>query len=136
MVKVKKLFSLLAIVLLMLNNAVFAQYTDASYYEGRPIDKSREGIDYYREGDVIVYPGSMGSSENDMMGRFRRGDIDEGYTKEHMIYGMVFEHIGDDIDPREIKQYCSEPEKIADIIISKLKEKIGGIQNVCARFWE
>ena len=191
MVKVKKLFSLLAIVLLMLNNAVFAQYTDASYYEGRPIDKSREGIDYYREGDVIVYPGGMGSSENDMMERFRKGDIDEGkmreiakekfgeefdeiefekgmlemkerakrkeafsyehsgfgesyymspsyegYSKEHMIYGMVFEHIGDDIDPREIKQYCSEPDKVADIVIKKFKEKVGDLQSMCKRIDE
>lgn len=60
----------------------------------------------------------------------------EGYSKEHMVFGMIFEHIGDDMDPREIKQYCREPEKIADIVIGKLKEKLGDLQKMCARFEE
>ena len=60
----------------------------------------------------------------------------EGYSKEHMVFGMIFEHIGDDIDPREIKQYCNEPNKIADIVISRLKEKVGDLQTICAQFEE
>jgi len=68
--------------------------------------------------------------------RYDPGPSYEGYDKEHMIFGMVFEQIGDDIDPRDIKQHCNEPEKIADIVISKLREKIGDFQNLCAKFDE
>ncbi len=60
----------------------------------------------------------------------------EGYSKEHMIFGMVFEDIGEDMDPRDIKQYCNEPEKIADIIINKFREKVGDAQKVCSRIDE
>ena len=60
----------------------------------------------------------------------------EGYSKEHMIFGMVFEHIGEDIDPREIKNYCNDPNKIADMVITKLRKKIGDVQTLCSRFEE
>ena len=60
----------------------------------------------------------------------------DGYSKEQIIFGMVFGLIGDDIDPRDIKQYCAEPDKIADIVISKLEEKVGDIQKICSRFEE
>lgn len=188
MAESKKFISLVSIALVILSNLAFAQYDDPSSYEGRPIDPSREGIDYYREGDVIVYPAKM-DSERKMMQKFSSGEMNEeemrrmakekfgdkfdemefkkgmmefkermgrkdafsyehegygkrydtgpsyeGYSKEHMIFGMIFEHIGDDIDPREIKQYCNEPEKIADIVVSKLKEKLGDLQKVCSRF--
>ena len=177
MIKVKKFFSVLIILLLILTNVAFAQYTDASSYEGKPIDESKEGIDYYKESDVIVYPARISSEESRMMERYKKGSITEeemrriakaklgedfdeigfkrgmieikertmrkdafsyehegfeerydigpsyeGYSKEHMIFGMVFEHIGDDIDPREIKQYCDNPDKIADIVIEKFRE--------------
>ncbi len=65
---------------------------------------------------------------------YSAGPSYEGYSKENMVFGMVFKEIGDDIDPRDIKQYCNEPEKIADIVISKLKEKIGDLQNLPACF--
>ncbi|MBI1936448.1 hypothetical protein HYS31_08525 [Candidatus Woesearchaeota archaeon] len=181
MVNAKRGFSLLSIIFLILGNVAFAQ-SDPSVYEGKPIDPSREGIDYYREGDIIVYP----SREMGYMEGFRRGDISEeelkkmakarlgdkfnemefkrgfaefndrmerkdafsyehegysayssgpsyeGYSKERMLLGMLYEYFGDDIDPREIKQRCNEPENIADEIISRLKEKMD-IQNVCKR---
>lgn len=60
----------------------------------------------------------------------------EGYSKEHMIFGMIFHYIGDDIDPREIKEFCNEPEKIADSVVGKLKEKLGDLQKVCGQFEE
>lgn len=188
MIKVKKSLALLITIFLIFSNAAFAQYSDPSFYEGKPIDESREGKDYYREGQVIVYSSKMGSEEERMMQRFMKGDISEeeirrmaklklgkdfdeikfqkgvmefkermtrkeafsyehegygqkyyigpsydGYSKEHMIFGMVFQHIGDEIDPREIKQHCNEPEKIADITIQKLKEKVGDLQNICSK---
>ncbi len=188
MIKVKKLLSLLIVIFLILSNIAFAQYSDPSNYEGRPIDESKEGKEYYREGQVIVYPAKISSEEERMMERFARGDISEeemrriakskfgkdfdemefkkgmmefkermmrkeafsyehegyeqryyvspsyeGYSKEHMVFGMIFQHIGDDIDPREIKQYCNEPEKIADNVISKLKYKVGDLQRLCSQ---
>ncbi|MBI2655327.1 hypothetical protein HYX06_02790 [Candidatus Woesearchaeota archaeon] len=186
MVKIKKFVSLISVVFLILSNLALAQ-SDPSSYEGRPIDPSREGIDYYREGNVIVYPAEMGSEEQRMMERFSRGELSEeemrkmarekfgdkfdemefkrsmmeskermerkdtfsyenegyqgyyqspsyeGYSKENMIFGMLFEHIGGDIDPRDIKQNCNEPDKIADTILAKLKEKVGNFQSICSR---
>ncbi len=185
MAKVKFL-SLLTIFFLILSNISLAQYSDASLYGGKPIDVSKEGKEYYREGNVIVYPARMSSEEERMMERFSKGGISEeemrrmaksksgekfsemefeksilefkermqrkdtfsyehegfedryymapsyeGYSREHMIFGMIFRHIGDDIDPREIKQNCNAPEKIADTVIAKLKEKVGDLQSLC-----
>ena len=53
-----------------------------------------------------------------------------------MIFGMLFELIGDDMDPREIKQQCNDPQKIADLVISKLKEKVGELQSICKKIDE
>ncbi len=190
MIKVKKLLSFLITIFLILSNIAFAQYTssDPSTYEGKPIDPSKEGKEYHKEGQVIVYPSKMTSEEERMMQRFMKGDISEeemrriakskfgkdfdemefkkgmiefkermmrkeafsyehegyekryyagpsyeGYSKEHMVFGMIFQHIGDDIDPREIKQYCNEPEKIVDNVISKLKDKVGDLQRLCSQ---
>ena len=192
MVKVKKFLSLLITIFLILSTFAFAEYSsDPSYYEGKPIDESKEGKEYYREGNVIVYPAKMGSKEERMMERFARGELSEqemramakaksgssfdemefkkemmdlkdrvqrkdafsyenegygqtysagpsyeGYSKEQIIFGMVFQHIGDDVDPRDIKQYCSDPNKVADIVIKKLKDKVGDLQKLCTRFEE
>ncbi len=175
------------IVFMILSNLVFAQYSGP--YEGRPIESSGEGSEYYYKGDVVVYPSrGPGSSEEQMMERFMKGNIGEdemramaksssgerfdemefqkgmvelkermirkeafsyeneafqrkydtgpsyeGYPKEQMVFGMIFEHIGNDMDPREIKEQCNDPDKIADMLISKLKEKVGELQNICKR---
>src|SRR3989344_3612632 len=186
MVKIRKFLSLIISLFVILSNIAFAQYSDPSQYEGRPIDDSGEGIDYYREGDVIVYPDKSnqgpgmgnyeGLSEDELramvkskMGekfseeefqrmtasrrksderkeafsyehegyenRYYEGPSYEGFSKEQMIFGMVFEYIGDDVDPREIKQYCNEPEKMAEIVIAKFNEKTSG-QDLCSKFEE
>ena len=190
-IKVKKIISLLAIVSIILSNIAIAQKSDSSSYEGRPIDPSKEGVEYYGEGDVIVYPAKISSEEKDMMKRFTKGDFSEeemrkiaksklgekfdemefkkdfmefkdrtdrkeafsyehqgyeekyyvgpsyeGYSKERVILAMLFEHIGDEIDPREIKQNCNEPEKIADNVIVKLKDKLGDFQKICKKIEE
>ncbi len=189
MVNIKNLVAFLCIILVILSNLAFAQY-EPSYYEGRPIDPEKEGKDYYKDGDVIIYPGRMGSEEQEMMQRFRRSDFSEeemrrmakekfgkdfddmafkksmmefndrmdrkeafsyehegyerydagpsyeGYSKEHMIFGMIFRYIGDEIDPREIKQNCNEPEKIAELIVGKFKAKVGDLQSVCKNIEE
>ncbi len=57
-----------------------------------------------------------------------------GYSKEQIIYGKVFIIISDEIDPRDIKQYCSEPSKAAGIIIGKVKERVGDLQKICTQF--
>ncbi len=74
------------------------------------------------------------SYENEgFRGKYDIGPSYEGYSKEHMVFGMIFEYIGDDIAPREIQQYCNDHNKIADIIIGKLKKKVGDIQNICSK---
>ncbi|MBI4176566.1 MAG: hypothetical protein HY518_05150, partial [Candidatus Aenigmarchaeota archaeon] len=67
---------------------------------------------------------------------YSAGPSYEGYSKEHMIYGMVFQFISDDMDPSEIKQHCDDPSKIADTVITKLKEKVGDLSSVCGRIGE
>ncbi len=67
---------------------------------------------------------------------FDFGPSYEGYSSEQMIYGRVFGIIGDDIDPREIKQYCDHPSEFADLVISKFKERVGGLQDICSQFDE
>ena len=191
MIEVKKFLSLLITIFLILSNVAFAPShppPNPEFYEGRPIDESKEGNEYYREGQVIVYPARMGSEDKRMMERFMKGDISEeemrriaksksgerfdemefkkgmmeskermerkeafsyehegfeqryyvgpsyeGYSTEHMVFGMIFEHISDDIDPREIKQYCSNPNKVADLVVTKLKDKVGDLQKLCTQ---
>jgi len=58
----------------------------------------------------------------------------EGYSPEQIIFSRVFQLVGNDIDPREIKQYCSNTSKIADMVIGKLKEKVGDLQKICDDF--
>ena len=55
----------------------------------------------------------------------------EGYDKEQMLFGRLFPYIEGEINPSEIKQYCDNPEKMADIVIEKIKAKIGSVSNVC-----
>src|SRR3989344_3484527 len=75
MVNIRKSLSLVISLFVLLSNVAFAQYSDPSQYEGRPIDPSREGIDYYREGDVIVYPSNSGPGSMD--DRYRNMNEDE-----------------------------------------------------------
>lgn len=192
MAKITKLVSLVGIFIIVFSNIAFAQYypyqySNPSHYEGKPIEKSGSGSEYYYEGGVVVYP-NKAHNEEAMMKRFREegfsekemmkmakakfgedfsedkfkenmmkfnermerkesfsyenkgigqryygGPSYEGYSKQHMVFAMLFEHIGDDIDPREIKQYCSEPEKMVDVVISKLKQKVGDFQSICSK---
>ena len=60
----------------------------------------------------------------------------EGYDKEMMLFGRLFHYIEDEMDPAQIKQYCSNVEEMADIVISKIKAKIGDVSNVCDDFGE
>ena len=55
----------------------------------------------------------------------------EGYDREMMLFGRLFHYIEGEMDPTQIKQYCSNIEEMADIVISKVKAKVGGISNVC-----
>ncbi len=68
--------------------------------------------------------------------RYYAGPSYDGYSRDQMIFGMVFEHIGDEIDPREIKEYCKEPEKIVEIVLSKLEEKAVDLQQICGKLEE
>ncbi len=58
----------------------------------------------------------------------------EGYDREMMLFGRLFHHIEGDMEPAQIKQYCSNMDEMADIVISKVKAKIGEISNVCNDF--
>ena len=55
----------------------------------------------------------------------------EGFNKEEMLFGRLFPYIEGEMEPAQIKQYCSNMDKMADVVISKVKAKIGEISNVC-----
>lgn len=55
----------------------------------------------------------------------------EGYNKESMLFAKLFGYIHDEMEDFESMDYCSEPEKTADIIIAKVKGKVGEISSVC-----
>jgi len=52
-------------------------------------------------------------------------------NKEEMLFGRLFGLIEDDINKFELMSLCKNPEKIADIVIEKVRNKIGDLSNVC-----
>ncbi|MBI2134500.1 hypothetical protein HYU09_00785 [Candidatus Woesearchaeota archaeon] len=60
----------------------------------------------------------------------------EGISKNDMVFEMVFEILGDEVDESEVMPYCNDPDKIADIIIGKAKDKIGDVSNACDKAGE
>jgi len=58
------------------------------------------------------------------------------YNKEDKIYYMIFELLGDEIDEFEILSYCPDAEQIADVVISKVNDKIGDVSNGCKEIEE
>src|SRR3989344_7998418 len=96
MAEPKKLISLISIGLVILSNLAFAQFDDPSQYEGRPIDPSREGIDYYREGEVIVYPSNSGP-----------GNMDGNFNEEEMRR-LMKEKYGDKFSEEAFNKRISE----------------------------
>ena len=157
MIKVNKLVSLLMVTVLILSNMAFAEFekfdSDSEQNMMERFNRGDLGEDKMRE----IAKAKLGDNFDEM--EFQKGMMEfkdrmerkeafsyehkgfeytyyaqpsyEGYSKEHMLSGMIFKLIGDDIDPREIKQHCNEPEKIADIVIEKLKDKVGDLQNIC-----
>lgn len=55
----------------------------------------------------------------------------EGFNKDEMLFGRLFMHIDGEMSEEGLMQQCANPEKIADIVIEKVKAKIGEISNVC-----
>ena len=68
--------------------------------------------------------------------RYDVGPSYEGFNKEEMLFGRLFHYIEGEMDPAQIKQHCSNVDEMADIVISKVKGKIGKISNVCNDFGE
>ena len=66
-----------------------------------------------------------------MEARYDAGPSYEGFNKEEMLFGRLFPYIEGEMEPAQIKQYCSNMDEMADIVISKVKAKIGEISNVC-----
>ena len=51
------------------------------------------------------------------------------------IYGMAFKYIDNDMKDEELFPLCGEPEKIADLLIGKIKSKVGDdVSTVCNDF--
>jgi len=190
-IKVKKYFSLLIIIFLILSYVAFAQdaYSTSDEHGNNNSVGVKESGESNQESNQGNTQNEVNSKEKDITNRFMKGEASkdemrammkarmgdkfseeelqkamtelnqrknrketfsydnggfgqaydsgpsyEGYSKEQMIFGRIFQYIGDDIDPREIKEYCSDPNKIADIVIGKLKEKVSDLQKICSEF--
>jgi hypothetical protein len=53
-------------------------------------------------------------------------------NREEMLFGRLFGLIEDDINEFELLQNCGNPDKIADIVIGKVRGRIGDISNACS----
>jgi hypothetical protein len=53
-------------------------------------------------------------------------------NKEEMLFGRLFGLIEDDINEIELLSHCGKPDEIADIVIDKVKDRIGDISNACS----
>jgi len=55
-------------------------------------------------------------------------------NREEMLFGRLFGLIEDDINEFELLKLCGNPDRIADIVIDKVKGRIGSISNACSDF--
>ena len=53
-------------------------------------------------------------------------------NKEEMLFGRLFHLIEDDINEFEMMKLCGTPDRIADVVIDKVKGRIGDISNACS----
>jgi len=53
-------------------------------------------------------------------------------NKEEMLFGRLFGLIEDDINEFEMLKLCGNPGRIADVVIEKVKGRIGDISNACS----
>jgi len=104
--KIKKLFAIIVLFLISLTNISYAQLY------GRGPDDQR--FEFKQESRF----------EDDFEERY------SGIRKEDFIFERVFDFIGE-IDPSEVMPFCDDPEKIADIILGKVKDNVGDFSNIC-----
>lgn len=124
--KIAKAFALNFILIMLLSQASFAQESDISddeFDDSMEFDK-RHGSSFNGYPEMVFY-----EKEEFQEDRFM------GLSKDQMIFEKVFEFLGD-VDESEVMPYCNDPEKIADIILSKVREKIGDVSNVCQKIAE
>ena len=71
---------------MIFSNIAIAESTDSvdsGSYEGRPItEEAEKSGEFYREGNVIVYPNRISSKEKELMERHYKGDISEDEMKQ------------------------------------------------------
>jgi len=53
-------------------------------------------------------------------------------SREEMLFGRLFGLIEDDINEIELLKLCGNPDRIADVVIDKVKGRIGDISNACS----
>ena len=113
-----KLIVMKVIQVLILSQLVFAQNSpdDERFMKQEMENRLKDGKYEFRERMEV---------------RYDVGPSYEGFNKEEMLFGRLFPYIEEMMDPAQIKQYCSNMDEMADIVISKVKAKIGEISNVC-----
>ena len=137
-----KLIVLKIIHILILSQLVFAQNSfDKSFDEEQFRDEIRDDNgkfkSEFRDKGIIEFKEEFRDSgerykfRERMEVRYDIGPSYEGYDKEMMLFGRLFHYIEGEMGPAEIKQYCSNLDEMAGIVISKVKSQIGEIPNMC-----
>ena len=77
----------------------------------------------------------MGSGQFEFMPKFSgQFNIPDprlyGANNEEMMFGMLFSKLGN-VNPDEIRQLCSDPDKMADVMIDRIKAKFGSVSEQC-----
>ena len=76
-------------------DAVMVPHSD---YESKPIDPAREGKDYHRDGNIIIYSSAAGNGMS-----FDRMEMDEGKMRQ-----MAKEKLGDEFSEEEFQHMLDE----------------------------
>ncbi|MFC2016587.1 Kazal-type serine protease inhibitor [Chloroflexota bacterium] len=139
--KLNKLFAINVILIIVFSQIVFAQTAS-----GGAVPELYVSEEEIKATAIETLPKSYTKEAMPVDNRFefeeRKGFMPdfgpsyEGFNKEEMLFGRLYPFIDEAMSTGEIQQHCDESEKIADIVISKVNAKIGGISNVCKEIEE
>lgn len=124
--KLSKLFAINVILIMVLSQLVFAQSFD------NEVETKEKVKEEFREVKTKEIRDDERYEFKEKMEIRTEADFGPHYeNKEEMLFGRVFSYIEDDMNEFDLMRHCNEPEKIADIVIDKVRNKIGDVSSLC-----
>jgi len=136
--KLSKLFAINVILIMVLSQLVFAQ-SFGNEFETKEKVKEEFRDDERGEFREVKTNEIRDDGRSEQRYEFKekmeiRTEADFGphyENKEEMLFGRVFSYIEDYMNEFDLMRHCNEPEKIADIVIDKVRNKIGDVSSLC-----